>query len=274
MKHFLFFIFGLPFLLSACQAPVTSRPGLSSDEISAEEAAQQQMVDDIKAQGGSPKNWHSKPGMRKQFERVGTRIEQAGADVCRELGLPQQGRSCYYHFGIKENDDLNAYADGEKVVLYTGMLHFLQDDEEVAAIMGHELAHNLMAHPEAGKTNTVAGAMVGLLIDGIAATQGVSTQGEFMKTGADVGRLSYSVSFEEEADYVGLYIAARAGYDVSKAPAVWRRMSIENPNAIYNAKTHPSNAARYVALHKTIKEINYKRSNGMPLLPELAKLEE
>ncbi|MFO0389813.1 MAG: M48 family metallopeptidase [Alphaproteobacteria bacterium] len=264
------FVLSALILLAACQAPTTYRPELTPEEIRAEQQAQQQMVDEISAQGGSKKNWKGKPDMRKQFERVASKIEEAGAEICREMGVPQQGGECYYHFRIKQEDDvINAYADGENIVVNTAMLKFLQSDDELAAILGHEFAHNLMGHVDAGMKNTMAGAFVGLLLDAAAASQGINTQGGFTQSGADMGRLTYSVEFEEEADYVGLYVASRAGYDVNKMPMVWRRMSIENPDAIYNARTHPSNAARFVALQKTIDEINYKRKHKVAMLPDI-----
>ncbi|MGE3714757.1 MAG: M48 family metallopeptidase, partial [Alphaproteobacteria bacterium] len=188
--------------------------------------------------------------------------------------LPAQGSSCYYHFDIEYDDKLNAYADGKKIVFYSGMLRFLDGDDEIAAVMGHELAHNLMGHVDASSTNRMTGAFIGLLIDAAVASQGISTGGTFGDVGQTVGHLSYSVDFEEEADYIGLYVAALAGFDITKAPNVWRRMSLEDPDGIYSSTTHPSNAARYVALNKTIYEINSKRARKQPLLPERAKLEE
>ncbi len=262
-------LFASMLLLAACQKPTTYRPTLTPDEIRAEEAAQQQMVDEINAQGGSKKNWQGKPNARKQFERVAAKIEEAGADVCREMGLPAQGRKCYYYFDIKQEDVPNAYADGENVVVTSGMMRFLEGDDELAVIIGHELAHNFMDHLNANNTNRMAGALVGLLLDAAAASQGINTQGGFTQSGADMGHLTYSAEFESEADYIGLYIAARAGYNVKRAPGLWRRMSIENPDAIYNAQTHPSNASRYVALNKTIEEIEYKRKNRVALLPDM-----
>src|SRR5688572_20482797 len=75
-------------LLTACQSSTTYRPELNDDEIRAEEAIQQQMLDELQARGGTPKRWKDQPGMRKQFERVAERIEKAGADICREMGVP------------------------------------------------------------------------------------------------------------------------------------------------------------------------------------------
>lgn len=252
--------------LSACQKPTTFTPNLSEAELRNEELAQQQIVNEIKAKGGKPKPWKNHPNMRKQFERVGERIEKAGAEIC--LGMHLQERGCYYYFRLNQDNSLNSHADGENVVIYTGMLRFVESDDELAVVMAHELAHNLMGHVQAQKNNATIGLVLGVAVDALASSQGINSGGSISKTGEDIGVLSYSAEFEQEADYVGLYIMARAGYDIKKAPSLWRRMSIEDPKAIYVTSTHPSNAARFVALQKAVYEIKYKREHKLPVLPD------
>ena len=55
---------------------------------------------------------------------------------------------------------------------------------------------------------------------------------------------------------------------IKQALKFWRRMSVEDPEGIYSSVTHPSNAERFVALQKTLEEINYKRKHKIPLLPD------
>lgn len=254
-------------MLTACVQPTTYTPEVTQEELAAEEIHQQQMADQIKAQGGAPKKWKQVPGMRKQLTRVAERIEAAGADMCRELGI-QNDRDCYYYFTYKQDPALNAYADGEKVVVFTGMMNFVESDEELALILSHELAHNMLGHPESGGMNAMAGSLLGSLVDIMASSQGVNTQGAFSQIGGNAGVLTYSKDFEAEADYVGLYIMARAGYDIRSAPNLWRRMSLADPNGIYANTSHPSNPARTIALNKAVSEIEYKKKNGIILLPD------
>lgn len=250
-------------LLAACQQPTTFAPRVSDAELQREASLQQQMVDKAAEDGGAPRPWRNRPGISKQFERVADRIDKAGAELCKEMGLPKQQKRCYYYFALSRSRELNAHADGKTVVIYNGMMRFLQDDDEVAIVTAHELAHNLMAHVDAQRDNALAGALVGAVLDGLA-----GTRGGWSDTGSEVGKLSYSVEFEQEADYVGLYIASRAGYDIRKAPDLWRRVTIEDPQSLFYAYDHPSNAARSAALGKAVDEIAYKRAHALPLIPE------
>ena len=97
------------------------------------------------------------------------------------------------------------------------------------------------------------------------------SKGNFSKSGAQMAMAPYSADFEREADYVGLYIMARAGYNIDKAPDVWRMMSAANPEAIYVTSTHPNNPARTIAMTKTVAEIHAKQRSGQPLIPNIQK---
>lgn len=252
--------------LAACQAPTTKSPELNEQEVSNEEFNQQRMVDDVVARGGKPKAWKNQKNMRGQFEAVGEAVEKAGADICREAGLQRNG--CYYYFRLLRDEDINAKADGKNIIIYTGMMRFVENDDELAAVMAHEFAHNLMGHIKAQRKNATYGRLFGMALDAIAESQGLSSDGEITSIAEEIGVSTYSIDFEKEADYIGMYVLARAGYNLSKAGNLWRRMSIEEPDSIYRSVTHPSNPERFVALQKTISEINYKRKHKLPLLPD------
>lgn len=259
------------FLVAACQQPVTYAPRVTDEELQQEEMIQQQMVDETAHYGGAPRPWRSRQGISKQFEQVADRIDKTGAKLCQEMQLPQKNSRCYYYFELSRDRDINSHADGKTVVIYNGMMRFLQSDDEVAVIIGHELAHNLMRHVDAQGDNATMGLLFGALLEGVAATQGVSSGSGWTNAGAEMGKLGYSVEFEEEADYVGLYIAARAGYDIRQAPDIWRRLTLEDPRSLFNGYDHPSNARRVISLKKAVAEIDYKRKHGMPLIPEFKK---
>ena len=149
------------------------------------------------------------------------------------------------------------------------MLRFVADDDELAAVLAHEIAHNAMRHIQAQQKNSALGGLFGAIIDIAAATQGVNTNGEFTKTGMNVGSIVFSQDFEREADYVGMYLLARAGRSTARAPNLWRRMAQENPGSIKYASTHPTMAERFVRLEQASREIEQKIARGEELTPEM-----
>ena len=169
---------------------------------------------------------------------------------------------CSYPVEMIADDSVNAFADGTRVVLTTGMIRFAESDEELALIVGHELAHNTRGHIDAKIGNRFIGATIGALLSAMTGVYVTDIT-------ADAGSNIFSQEFEAEADYVGVYHAARAGYDVHKAAEFWRKMARIHPNAIGLAgTTHPSTAKRFLAVQAAADEISRKREENMPLIPE------
>lgn len=170
---------------------------------------------------------------------------------------------CNYQVKLSESDAVNAYADGSNVVITRGMMRFAETDQELALVVSHEMAHNVMEHIKAKQINSLGGS----LLDLAAAIAGVNTQGTFGKIGA----MAYSQEFENEADYVGLYIMSRAGMETENAAQFWRRMAVEHPRSINSShsSTHPSSAERFLAIENTLEEIQQKKVAGQPLVPEM-----
>ena len=170
---------------------------------------------------------------------------------------------CNYDIRLVVHDAVNAFADGKNVTITTGMIRFAESDQELALVLGHEIAHNVLGHVLKTQGNILVGTLFDILIE---STTGVSTEGLFAELGAEM----YSQEFEAEADYMGLYIVARAGYEIKDAHYFWRRMAVEHPASIKTnfSATHPSTPQRFIALENTIKEIEEKKKRGAPLVPE------
>jgi len=249
----------LALLLLASCAEQTIAPKVSKAELEDEKRYQHDMVkvNKIAAYTEAPKITEK---MKQRFANVVNVVGVAGEDLCHQL----QKKKCNFDFQLEEDKALNAFADGKKIVINTAMMDFASKDEELANVVSHEYAHNIMRHVESAQGNMWIGLLAGLAIDTALGTG--STVTEF---GAKTGAASYSVDFEKEADYVGLYIFARTGYDPNQAIEFWRKMSYANESAIDTGVTHPTNPERFVAMKKTIAEITYKHNNGLPLIPEL-----
>lgn len=188
-------------------------------------------------------------------------------DVRRE-GIPlsitvSPEKACKYPALISQQQIINAFADGERVLIARGMMSFARDDNELALVVSHEMAHNVMKHIEAKKQNMALGMLADVLTTIL--TRGQVSGSNF----AQIGAMAYSQEFEAEADYVGLYIMTRAGLPIEDAPKFWRRMAAAHPANIRtnHAASHPSTAYRMVALEETVKEIRDKIAKGAALVP-------
>lgn len=175
--------------------------------------------------------------------------------------------ACAYTPIVTNEDVVNAYADGNSIYITTGIMRFLQDDNDLAVVVGHEIAHDAMGHIDAKMKNSLLGALIGAVVDVAAATQGVNT--DFARQGAELGAMVFSQDFEREADYVGLYILTIGGRPIDHAADVWRLMGASNPKEIKFASSHPTTAERFVRLDTWRTEIGNKVAVGKPLQPEM-----
>lgn len=176
--------------------------------------------------------------------------------------------ACDFDTRLARGSDKNAYADGKNIVIYQGMMEFFKTDDEVALVVSHELAHNAMKHLDAKQTNATIGGLLGLVLDVAAAVGGVNTNGNFSKLGSGLAAGAYSVQFEQEADYVGLYFMKLAGYKIDDAANFWRRMATADPRSITMKSSHPTSPERFVAIETAVQEIEGKMAAGLPMEPE------
>ena len=203
-----------------------------------------------------------------------SRFELVDPEEVRSVVEVDPVQVCNMPINIRENSIINAFADGSQVIVTTGMMRFLEDDE-LALVIGHEMAHNSLGHLTRSRTNQIIGGFAGLLLDVAAAAAGINTQAAGMRAGMQVGQQAYSKDFELEADYLGVYFAARAGYDVTNAANLWRKMAQESQSqtdeaAIYSS-THPGSAERFVKIEAATQEVQNKLARKDPLMPEQKK---
>jgi Zn-dependent protease with chaperone function len=166
-------------------------------------------------------------------------------------------------------DDVNAFTTDDRIVIKSAIVRAARTDAQLAAVIGHELAHSNLGHLDKQRINKMLGMVGGAVIDAGFAAGGVYTDGAFARRLGHVGETAYSVEFEREADYVGAYYAARAGYDLAGVEEFWREMGITHPDAIHFARTHPTTPARFVQLREVAAEIEDKKRRHLPLLPDL-----
>jgi len=152
------------------------------------------------------------------------------------------------------SSQINAFCmPGGKIAFYTGLLRTLKlTDDEVAMVMGHEIAHALREHAreQAGKNTLTKLGAVGL---------SVATGGKYdglVNTGAGLLSLTYSRSNETDADLVGLDIASRAGYDPRAGITLWQKMGAASKGAPPQwLSTHPSGPSRIKEIERHLPEV-------------------
>ncbi|MDP5008680.1 MAG: M48 family metalloprotease [Glaciimonas sp.] len=187
-----------------------------------------------------------------------------------KLGLIRKGQllnlnvpltnACAFGIELGNTNNVNTYADGRRVLVTSGMMKFIQSDDELALVIAREMAHNTLTHPAKQRmTATLSGIIDNLIrirpdTDSLAGAAGVRP---------------YSQSFDVAADKLALYMVARAGYGVNNAATFWQRLSTQYPVSVPNGHTaiHPATAARLMAIQNTITEIDIKQAAGTTLTP-------
>lgn len=255
--------------LSACGAKLAA-PEISSEEVQKEREYQraERLKRDLEKKQKREREYTE---MRQRLYSVAHKLELEALEVCSSI-YPDTKAECVFEVELGDKDrTVNAYADGNKVVIEPGLMRATNEyEEELAFVIAHELGHNILSHTDSARVTAVLGAILGAVADAATGTYGMS------QAGAQLGAQMGSVSYEREADYIASYIAARAGYDVAKSAEFWRKMSNRQggEKSIYTSTTHPTNPERYVALNKTVEEIQQKKNDGIDLLPALKKSEK
>jgi hypothetical protein len=172
--------------------------------------------------------------------------------------------ACDCPLALHRDERVSARTDGKTIAVTTGMLEFARSDGDLALVLGHELAHNVLEHLVRLRVHDLGNATSEARL---ARQTGVAVPSSMARTAHDI-RLR---ELEAEADYIGLYFAARAGFDIGPAPELWRRMAVLHPAGIDQAGSHPSSASRFVAMDRAVEEIRAKQEAGAPLVPEMGE---
>ena len=166
------------------------------------------------------------------------------------------GQKFDWKLAVLKSDTVNAYvAPGGKVVFYTGIVNKLNlTNDEIAAIMGHEMTHALEEH---AKSKIGAQALTNLAI-GIGTSYAGANIGDLGNAAINLGSqigigLPYSRNLESRADYGGLMLMAKAGYNPNAAISLWEKMNrLDGAGGASFLSTHPSNTQRISDMRKNL----------------------
>ena len=242
-------------MVSGCETnPYTGRSQLLMTSVSEEMQLGAQAYSQVK---NDPKLRQSQdPQEIEPVKRIAARIIEA-AKRSKYAEMAQQFQ--WEVTIIKDDKTANAFAlPGGKMAVYTGIFPMAKTEAGLAAVMGHEVVHALARH---GAERMSQGQLtnVGLQVLGAAAGGGMLGQAAMaaLGVGAQVGvLLPFSRKHESEADYVGILLAADAGYDPREAVALWERMGQMSGGGALSEfmSTHPSHETRIAQLKKWMPE--------------------
>ncbi len=169
-------------------------------------------------------------------------------------------RACAYSIELGNVDTVNAYDDGRRILITRGMMDFARSDEELAYVLAKEMAHNSLGH--AGKRNMSA--TVGAIIDNL-----IRLQPDTTTLAGTSGVRPMSRELDAAADTLSLYMLARAGYSVDRAPKFWQRLATRYPPTVLNGYTaiHPSTAFRLSVMERIVADVKAKQADKKPLSP-------
>ncbi len=187
----------------------------------------------------------------QKVETIGRKIAQALTVYYQQQGNTSIARDYAWEFNLVNDNAVNAWCmPGGKVVVYTGLLPVSQNDDAMAAVMGHEIAHAIAEHGNERMTQGMVKEAGGAALSVMLSTKPEATRNLFMSAygaGSAVGiLLPFSRKQELEADRFGLIFSALAGYNPDAAIEFWQRMSkASGGNTVPELlSTHPSDETR------------------------------
>jgi len=207
----------------------------------------------------------------EMVRRIGNDLKEAVNVYYRKTGKAAELKNFNWEFNVVESKDVNAWCmPGGKVVVYTGILPVTRNEDALAVVMGHEIAHAIANHGNERMSQGLM-AQLGMSSLDIALSQKSTQTRNLLMTAAGVGAqygvmMPFSRKHESEADEIGLYLMTMAGYNPAEAAPFWQRMGQSGGGSPPEfMSTHPDPSRRSQTLKKLIpKAQEYKRKYPVP----------
>ena len=198
-------------------------------------------------------------------------VRGIGVKIARAAGPEDPGFE--WAFNVIDSQQVNAFAlPGGYTAVYTGIIPVAENENGLAAIMGHEIGHALAHHGAERMAQQNMQRIVGMGVSMGAGGMDVGAQRAVMGVFGGVSKYGFALPFsrnhESEADYIGLILMARACYDPREAPKLWVRMKAAGGSAPPEfSSTHPSAETRIADFEKNMPEaLEIYNNNGCPRL--------
>ncbi|HUL44338.1 MAG TPA: M48 family metallopeptidase [Bacteroidota bacterium] len=197
----------------------------------------------------------------QMVQNVGRRIQSAVERYVAQNNMSDKLSGYQWEFNLVESKEVNAWCmPGGKVVVYTGILPVAKDEQGLAVVLGHEIAHAIAEHGNERMSQQLIVQYGGVALSQLLQDKPQETQQLWMSAfgvGAQYGALlPFSRTQESEADHLGLIFMAMAGYDPRGAVDFWQRMTAEAGGSAPPEllSDHPSDATRVAAIQQELPE--------------------
>ncbi|MCW5923140.1 MAG: M48 family metallopeptidase [Saprospiraceae bacterium] len=206
----------------------------------------------------------------EMVRRIGRDLVAATEVYYRAKKRSAELKEFSWEFNVVDDPTVNAFCmPGGKVVVYTGIMKVTQNEDALAVVMGHEIAHALAHHGNERMSQGLV-AQLGLTSLDIALSQKPAATRQLLMSAAGVGTqvgvmLPFSRKHESEADEMGLYLMTMAGYNPDEAAPFWRRMGGSGSRPPEFLSTHPDPDNRSQKLRSLVpKARNLARQYPVP----------
>ena len=255
-------------LLSSCSSvPITGRKQLSLISDAEVLSSSLTQYKDYMAQA-------TVSGNKVQSEmvtRVGKALAMATETYLKNNGMESDIQNYVWEFSLVANTEVNAFCmPGGKIVVYEGLMKMVSSEDELAVVIGHEVAHAVAKHSNERMSQQILAQYGSNVLNSALANKSAAVQsvaGQVFGLGAQYGvMLPFSRKQENEADYMGMVLMSMAGYNPDMALTFWQKMSAGGGASVPELlSTHPSDETRINNIKKNlpkIKQTYYKKSSS------------
>ncbi|HEX2607143.1 MAG TPA: M48 family metallopeptidase [Flavisolibacter sp.] len=205
----------------------------------------------------------------EMVRRVGQRLSNAVEKYFAQQGLSDRLQGYKWEYNLVDNKEANAWCmPGGKIVVYSGLLPYTQNEAALAIVLGHEITHAVFQHGNSRMSQQMLAQGLGSALSVALSDKPSATQSVFLQAfgvGSSLGILKFSRSDESEADHYGLIWSALGGYNPNEAVPFWTRMASQN-NAARPPEflsDHPSDQKRISDIKKWMPEaLKYYKPQG------------
>ena len=251
-------VVGVAVLAAGCQTVQTTQPGAIGVD-----RKQQMLVSEAEVEKGAQAAYQQELDKARQKGALNADKDKYNRvqAISRRL-IPQttvfrpDAANWQWEVNVETTDDVNAYCmPGGKIMVYTGLIDQLHaTDAELAAVIGHEIAHALREHSRERLSRAYA-QQIALAGIAIATGAGDTTMALADQVAAVTFTLPHSREQEAEADRIGLELMARAGYDPDASISLWQKMGKLGGSKSEFFSTHPSSESRIRDLQATVPKV-------------------